>query len=227
MGWCINLKSVQITFWPCHSNFSFFFSETADDDDESSDSDDSLKNTLTGKDSGQNLSTVDLIQEAGCQNATNISLQEKMAKMLVCCGCLGDRSDDVNEIVECDGCGITVHEGKFVLFIWTKYLYRYAIFCAGKGIFHISSSYLSEIEMYGTSLECYRRQTKNLISQYTRRKYTFLARKKNNIGHSFLRLLRRVRCRKFFERWFFVSIRTVVLWSMQCWSRGSRVWIVP
>jgi hypothetical protein len=31
--------------------------------------------------------------------------------MLICCGCLGDRSDDVNEIVECDGCGVTVHEG--------------------------------------------------------------------------------------------------------------------
>lgn len=25
--------------------------------------------------------------------------------------CLGDRSDDTNEIIECDGCGITVHEG--------------------------------------------------------------------------------------------------------------------
>lgn len=32
--------------------------------------------------------------------------------MLICCGCLGDRSDDANEIVECDGCGVTVHEGK-------------------------------------------------------------------------------------------------------------------
>ena len=36
------------------------------------------------------------------------------AKLLatpVCCACLGDRSDDSNEIVECDGCKITVHEG--------------------------------------------------------------------------------------------------------------------
>ncbi|XP_023314177.1 PHD finger protein 14 [Trichogramma pretiosum] len=37
--------------------------------------------------------------------------REKLSKILVCCGCLGDRSDDVNEIVECDGCGVTVHEG--------------------------------------------------------------------------------------------------------------------
>lgn len=29
----------------------------------------------------------------------------------ICCACLGDRSDDSNEIVECDNCGVTVHEG--------------------------------------------------------------------------------------------------------------------
>ncbi|XP_026684614.1 PHD finger protein 14-like, partial [Diaphorina citri] len=35
----------------------------------------------------------------------------KFSKILVCCVCLGERSDDVNEIVECDSCGVTVHEG--------------------------------------------------------------------------------------------------------------------
>lgn len=34
------------------------------------------------------------------------------SKLLICCACLGDRSDAINEIVECDGCGVTVHEGK-------------------------------------------------------------------------------------------------------------------
>lgn len=34
-------------------------------------------------------------------------------KIMICCICLGDRSDAVNEIVECDGCGVTVHEGEF------------------------------------------------------------------------------------------------------------------
>ncbi|XP_068140120.1 PHD finger protein 14 isoform X1 [Drosophila tropicalis] len=29
----------------------------------------------------------------------------------MCCVCLGERSDDVNEIVECDSCGVSVHEG--------------------------------------------------------------------------------------------------------------------
>lgn len=33
------------------------------------------------------------------------------AKLMICCVCLGDRSDNTNEIVECDGCGVTVHEG--------------------------------------------------------------------------------------------------------------------
>lgn len=37
--------------------------------------------------------------------------EEKLNKLLICCGCLGDRSDDTNEIVECDGCGVSVHEG--------------------------------------------------------------------------------------------------------------------
>lgn len=34
-----------------------------------------------------------------------------MEGVQVCCACLGDRSDHVNEIVECDSCGVTVHEG--------------------------------------------------------------------------------------------------------------------
>ncbi|CAK1546045.1 unnamed protein product [Leptosia nina] len=34
-----------------------------------------------------------------------------LSSMMICAGCLGSRSDDFNEIVECDGCGVTVHEG--------------------------------------------------------------------------------------------------------------------
>lgn len=30
---------------------------------------------------------------------------------LICSVCLGDNSNDANEIIECDGCGVTVHEG--------------------------------------------------------------------------------------------------------------------
>ena len=35
----------------------------------------------------------------------------KLPTKPICCVCLGDRSDDTNEIVECDGCGVSVHEG--------------------------------------------------------------------------------------------------------------------
>ncbi|XP_055716275.1 PHD finger protein 14 isoform X1 [Phlebotomus papatasi] len=38
-------------------------------------------------------------------------LDPKLLSTPICCACLGDRSDDANEIVECDGCGVTVHEG--------------------------------------------------------------------------------------------------------------------
>ncbi|EEB14250.1 PHD finger protein, putative [Pediculus humanus corporis] len=31
--------------------------------------------------------------------------------VMICCACLGDKSDHINEIVECDSCGVTVHEG--------------------------------------------------------------------------------------------------------------------
>lgn len=37
-------------------------------------------------------------------------MNEKDAQILICSGCLGDQSDGVNEIVECDSCGVTVHE---------------------------------------------------------------------------------------------------------------------
>uniref|UniRef100_A0A0A9Y8L4 PHD finger protein 14 n=8 Tax=Lygus hesperus TaxID=30085 RepID=A0A0A9Y8L4_LYGHE len=32
-------------------------------------------------------------------------------KIMICTVCLGDRSDAANEIIECDSCGVTVHEG--------------------------------------------------------------------------------------------------------------------
>lgn len=39
-----------------------------------------------------------------------------MDHILICCVCLGDNSEDADEIIQCDNCGITVHEGNFVLF---------------------------------------------------------------------------------------------------------------
>ncbi|EMP31048.1 PHD finger protein 14 [Chelonia mydas] len=35
---------------------------------------------------------------------------QKMDHILICCVCLGDNSEDADEIIQCDNCGITVHE---------------------------------------------------------------------------------------------------------------------
>ena len=38
-----------------------------------------------------------------------------MKRIKVCSICLGDRSSDQNEIVECDSCHVTVHEGEVTI----------------------------------------------------------------------------------------------------------------
>ena len=35
-----------------------------------------------------------------------------MEHILICCVCLGDNSEDADEIIQCDNCGVTVHEGE-------------------------------------------------------------------------------------------------------------------
>ncbi|CAG5130456.1 unnamed protein product, partial [Candidula unifasciata] len=43
--------------------------------------------------------------------AVQILAPHERIKVLVCCVCLSDRSADDDEIVECDNCGVSVHEG--------------------------------------------------------------------------------------------------------------------
>ncbi|XP_034945211.1 PHD finger protein 14 [Chelonus insularis] len=78
---------------------------------DSGDSDDSLGDPLMVNNTNKANVTGDIIEKARQLAEKGQVLDEKLAKMLICCGCLGDRSDDINEIVECDGCGVTVHEG--------------------------------------------------------------------------------------------------------------------
>lgn len=75
------------------------------------------------------LTVGDVIEQARQQAIKGGPLDEKLNKMLICCGCLGDRSDDINEIVECDGCGVSVHEGKlcFILFCYF-FLFSFFLF---------------------------------------------------------------------------------------------------
>lgn len=89
-----------------------------EDADDSEETDDSLDEPLVrGKGIGGGLTVCDVIEQARQQATKAGQLDEKVAKVLICCGCLGDRSDDINEIVECDGCGVTVHEGRSFTFI--------------------------------------------------------------------------------------------------------------
>jgi len=40
---------------------------------------------------------------------------QRMEHILICCVCLGDNSEDADEIIQCDNCGVTVHEGELPL----------------------------------------------------------------------------------------------------------------
>ncbi|KAJ8667179.1 hypothetical protein QAD02_008841 [Eretmocerus hayati] len=82
-----------------------------DNDDSDEDSDSSGSGDGSTKKDEPAKTIQELLEKAKQQAEKAGSMEEKLSKMLICCACLGDRSDDVNEIVECDGCGVTVHEG--------------------------------------------------------------------------------------------------------------------
>lgn len=44
-----------------------------------------------------------------------MNLKEIVDKIHICSICLGDTSDDVNELIDCDECGISVHEGNYFI----------------------------------------------------------------------------------------------------------------
>ncbi|XP_053604152.1 PHD finger protein 14 isoform X2 [Plodia interpunctella] len=56
---------------------------------------------------GEEMSVAELLENS----KKEFKFPGDLANVLICAGCLGSRSDDFNEIVGCDGCGVTVHEG--------------------------------------------------------------------------------------------------------------------
>lgn len=54
---------------------------------------------------------VSAIEKLAEQAKSSANITEKLLSTPICCACLSDRSDDSNEIVTCDCCRITVHEG--------------------------------------------------------------------------------------------------------------------
>lgn len=96
-----------------------------DDDDEDDDDDDDgdEESESSGTGGGSKKATKKKVNNASTGQPLVVPTvvvtpldREQQQKLLqsmapICCACLGDRSDDLNEIVECDNCGVTVHEG--------------------------------------------------------------------------------------------------------------------
>lgn len=97
-------------------------SDDSDDDDKDSDDEDDDENAAVNMLGSDNKRTKSKIN--GCENGltaealssvgkTKDAFEKENAKILsvaICSACLGDRSDDANEIVVCDSCQISVHE---------------------------------------------------------------------------------------------------------------------
>ncbi|CAL8297244.1 unnamed protein product [Lota lota] len=64
--------------------------------------DDELTNDSTSQEKGNKDPALELAQTWSSQ---------RMEHILICCVCLGDNSEDADEIIQCDNCGVTVHEG--------------------------------------------------------------------------------------------------------------------
>ncbi|XP_050540817.1 PHD finger protein 14 isoform X3 [Daktulosphaira vitifoliae] len=83
------------------------FSDGENDDDEDGDDD---NDNISGE---NNESTINTSNEVTTiqYNSKKVNLKEIVDKIHICSICLGDASDDVNELIDCDDCGISVHEG--------------------------------------------------------------------------------------------------------------------
>lgn len=81
-------------------------SESSDEEDSNSDTENEYKNS--NNKIGEDISVTDILETA---KQKEFKFPGDLANILICAGCLGSRSDDFNEIVGCDGCGVTVHEG--------------------------------------------------------------------------------------------------------------------
>lgn len=79
-------------------------SDISDEEEDKSDEDNQMlnNNILTNNSSD--------IQYKNQNKATELELISKYKKILICAVCLGEVSQSDNEIVECDACGISVHE---------------------------------------------------------------------------------------------------------------------
>uniref|UniRef100_A0A336MUK3 CSON006952 protein n=1 Tax=Culicoides sonorensis TaxID=179676 RepID=A0A336MUK3_CULSO len=85
----------------------------SDDESSGSDLEDLLVETRDKKTtkSADDEATINLLSILETKRDESHETKVAIPRKPICCVCLGDRSDDSNEIVECDNCGVTVHEG--------------------------------------------------------------------------------------------------------------------
>uniref|UniRef100_A0A665WID3 PHD finger protein 14 n=1 Tax=Echeneis naucrates TaxID=173247 RepID=A0A665WID3_ECHNA len=87
-----------------------------DNNNSSSDSDKEVKKAIKkAKSTGtfdEELTNDSMSQGKGNEDALlDRSQTWSTQHILICCVCLGDNSEDADEIIQCDNCGVTVHEG--------------------------------------------------------------------------------------------------------------------
>lgn len=95
------------------------------DAEEEEDSDASEFDEFRELNIGKNgLTIADVLEQAKVQSDKHIKFDEKDAQVLICCGCLGDQSDGVNEIVECDRYIVQLRNKKktsiLYIYCWNK-----------------------------------------------------------------------------------------------------------
>lgn len=73
-----------------------------------------------------------------------VNLKEIVDNIHICSICLGDASDDVNELIDCDECGISVHEGKYLFNNNIVIVNNYYLFLGCYGV-HDSGSVSSSV----------------------------------------------------------------------------------
>ncbi|XP_050433269.1 PHD finger protein 14 isoform X2 [Adelges cooleyi] len=92
---------------------SYFTDGEDDDDDDDDDNDEEEEDENENENVDNNISAADASTEVTTIqfNSKKVNLKEIVDKIHICSICLGDASDAVNELIDCDECGISVHEG--------------------------------------------------------------------------------------------------------------------
>ncbi|XP_066944192.1 uncharacterized protein [Macrobrachium rosenbergii] len=85
--------------------------DDGEDDEEEDEEEESEGEVALPPVNDKNLSVSQLLERARKTQALEMEKGIERPRILVCSVCLGDHSDDLNEIVTCDGCSVSVHEG--------------------------------------------------------------------------------------------------------------------